>query len=165
MSNTRRTLLFLFLLGLCVSILRADEKSPLDGALRPLVERDKVTVVHTWAPWCPNCRTEMANGGWAGFITAHPEIDFVFVEIWNNGADSVDFLTRYGIGEQPNFQRLVDPGARSGPEQTKTLLGQPLTWMPSTWVYHKGRVRYALLYGEIRFDLLDQLLADTTADW
>lgn len=144
-------------------VLAADPS--LDAQLRELVERDKVTVVHTWAPWCPNCHVEMRDEGWARFIADHPDVDFAFVEIWNDGRDSHQVLARYGLDEQPNFHRLVDPNPRSGPEKTTHLLEQKLSWVPSTWVFQRGRARYAILYGEIRFDMLGQMIADTTADW
>lgn len=168
---SKRLSLLFFLLSCFISVLAlaappaTDAPSPLDAALAPVVASDRVTVVHTWAPWCPNCFSELRDRGWADFIEKHPDVQFAFVEIWNDGRDSSARLRAYDVGDQPNFQHFVDPNPRSGPEQSKTLLGQPLTWVPSTWIYHRGRVRFAFLYGEIRFDMLEQLLADTTTDW
>jgi hypothetical protein len=41
----------------------------------------------------------------------------------------------------------------------------PLSWIPTTWVYKGGDLRYALNYGEVRFDVLQQFFADSTSEW
>jgi len=47
----------------------------------------------------------------------------------------------------------------------KTFMGLPVTWIPTTWVFKDGELRYALNYGELRFDMLQQLVRDSTNDW
>jgi hypothetical protein len=46
-----------------------------------------------------------------------------------------------------------------------TFLGQPMGWIPATWIYRDGKVRYALNYGEIRFPILQQLVDDAQPKW
>jgi hypothetical protein len=41
----------------------------------------------------------------------------------------------------------------------------PLSWIPTTWVYKGGDLRYALNYGEVRFDVLQQFLEDSKNEW
>ena len=38
----------------------------------------------------------------------------------------------------------------------------PLSWIPTTWVYKGGDLRYALNYGEVRFPVLQQFLEDSS---
>jgi hypothetical protein len=41
----------------------------------------------------------------------------------------------------------------------------PVSWIPTTWIFKAGDLRYALNYGEIRFPILQQLVADSNSDW
>jgi hypothetical protein len=41
----------------------------------------------------------------------------------------------------------------------------PLSWIPSTWIYKGGDLRYALNYGEVRFPVLQQFLTDSQSEW
>jgi hypothetical protein len=52
---------------------------------------------------------------------------------------------------QPNVTILADPGPRRGENKIKQLAGLPLSWIPTTWIYKGGDLRYALNYGEVRF--------------
>jgi thiol-disulfide isomerase/thioredoxin len=125
----------------------------------------KVTVVHFWAPWCPNCRHELADGGWSGFIAANPDVNFVFVTVWNT-TDGREVLLRNGVGAEGNFQLLLHPnGSRRREDMVHEVMGMPLYWIPTTWVYKAGRLTYAMNYGELRFPVLQQLIRDTTNHW
>src|SRR5580693_2572793 len=79
---------------------------PIEQALAEATKSTKVTVVHFWAPWCPNCRNELANGGWSGFIAANPDVNFVFATVWNS-ADGHELLERNGVGGEKNFRLLL----------------------------------------------------------
>jgi thiol-disulfide isomerase/thioredoxin len=124
-----------------------------------------VTVVHFWAPWCSNCKAELSKRGWSDFITVNPNVKVVFVTIWHD-KDGKDELAKFGVGEQPNFVLLHHPNsARSGDDKMKSFMDLPVTWIPSTWIYRDGKLRYALNYGEIRFPLLQQLVRDAADKW
>ena len=144
------------------------EDSPsglVERRLSAIVGSPQVTVVHFWAPWCPNCRNELSNAGWSGMIAANPNVHFVFVTVWN-AADGSDVLAKFGVGGEPNFQLLLHPNtSRKREDKVTAVLGLPLTWIPTTWVFRDGRMRYALNYGELRFPVLQQMIADTTGKW
>ena len=129
------------------------------------IKAARPTVVHLWAPWCGNCKAELKSGGWTKMINENPETQFIFVSIWNSGADGRAELKSYDIGEQPNVMILADRGPRSGPEKLKHFLDLPVSWIPTTWVFRGGDLRYALNYGEVRFDVLQQFLEDTKSEW
>ncbi len=160
-----------FWLALAVATLaRAGETAPapdpLESQLSALVEDERVTVVRFWAPWCPNCRAEMRPEGWAKFIAEHPDVQFVFVAIWHRDQDPQPRLEAAGLGPQPNLLLLrhPNPSGRQS-DRLNSMLGLPVTWIPTTWVFKEGRLRFAFNYGEIRFALLDRLVADARSEW
>jgi len=124
-----------------------------------------LSVVHLWAPWCSNCQAELKTGGWSKTIKDNPEVKFYFVSVWNDGDDGRAMLTKYEIGGQPNVTILADPGPRRGDDKIKRFLDLPLSWIPSTWIFKGGDLHYALNYGEVRFDVLQQFLTDSNAKW
>lgn len=130
-----------------------------------VVRAPGLTVVHLWAPWCSNCQSEMKNGGWTRMVKDHSDVKFLFVSIWNAGDDGRDMLKRHEIIDQDNVSVLADAGPRNGPDKIKRFLDLPVSWIPTTWVYKGGDLRYALNYGEVRFDVLQQLLADSNSEW
>ncbi|HEV3409148.1 MAG TPA: hypothetical protein VG095_02560 [Chthoniobacterales bacterium] len=139
--------------------------SPAEQQVAEAVKAQNVSVVHLWAPWCSNCRAELKSGGWTKMVKENPETRFYFVSIWNSGDDGRAVLQTFEVGEQANVTILADPGPRRGPEKLTRFLDLPVSWIPSTWVYKGGDLRYALNYGEVRFDLLQALLADSTKEW
>jgi thiol-disulfide isomerase/thioredoxin len=143
----------------------ADPGAALEQQLSDATKSASVTVVHFWAPWCPNCKAELANGGWSGFIAAHPDVHFIFVTIWNP-TDGRDLLAKNGVGAEPNFQLLLHPnGSRKREDKVTQVLGVPISWIPSTWVFREGKLRYAMNYGELRFPMLGQLIKDSSESW
>ena len=73
-------------------------------------------------------------------------------------------LQKFEIADQPNVTIVADPGPR-GEGHIKQFAGLPLSWIPTTWVFKGGDVRYALNYGEVRFEVLQQFLADSNSEW
>jgi thiol-disulfide isomerase/thioredoxin len=140
----------------------AVEQQVLDAVKSP-----KVTIVHLWAPWCSNCKAELSHGGWSSFLSANPDVNVIFVTVWKGeGSDGRALLEQNGLGSQPNFQLLVHPnGSRKKAERMTEFLGQPVSWIPSTWVFREGTLRYALNYGELRFPMLQQLVRDSSDSW
>ena len=160
----------LVLLALAVTaLLRGTEPvavAPLEKELTEIVSGPQVTIVHLWAPWCGNCKAEMKPEGWAKFIADNPDVKFVFVNIWHRGQDPAPKLAAGGLGAQPNLLLLTHPNAQSkGDARLGSLLGLPVTWVPTTWVFREGKMRFAFNYGEIRFELLQQLVKDSRDTW
>jgi thiol-disulfide isomerase/thioredoxin len=129
------------------------------------IKSPQSTVVHLWAPWCSNCQAELKAGGWTKTVNENPEVKFYFVSVWNDGQDGRAMLNKFGIATQPNVTILADPGPRRGENKIKQFAGLPLSWIPTTWIYKGGDLRYALNYGEVRFAVLQQFLADSQSEW
>ena len=136
------------------------EQNVLDG-----IKSSELSVIHLWAPWCSNCQTELKTGGWAKIVNENPNVKFYFVSIWNDGQDGRAMLKKFNIADHPNVTILADPGPRRGENKIKQFAGLPLSWIPATWIYKGGELRYALNYGEVRFPMLQQFLADSESEW
>lgn len=141
------------------------EVAALEQQVGDLLKQPGATVVHLWATWCGNCGREFKEGGWQKFVETNPQTRFVFVTFWNDGTDGRAQLAASGIGSQSNVTILGHPGPRKGELKSTHFLGTPVTWLPSTWIYDKNKLKFALNYGEIRFDILQQLLEDAQAKW
>jgi thiol-disulfide isomerase/thioredoxin len=157
-------------LGLLISavLLRAADAPvpPLEKQVADIIAGPQVTVVHFWAPWCPNCRAEMQPDGWARFIAANPNVKFVFLNIWHKGQDPQPKLDAAGLGPQANLLLLTHPNpSRLAADKLTSFLGLPVTWIPTTWVYRDGKLRVAFNYGEIRFPVLQQMIDDARDKW
>ena len=98
-------------------------------------------------------------------VKDNPQVKFYFVSVWNDGADGKSMLSKFQIADQPNVTVLADPGPRRGDPKITKFAGMPLSWIPTTWVYKGGDLRYALNYGEVRFDVLQQFLEDSKSEW
>jgi thiol-disulfide isomerase/thioredoxin len=144
---------------------RALLRKSAEPKVQQAIRSPEVAVVHLWAPWCPNCQAELKNGGWTNAVKANPQVKFYFVSIWNDGKDGSEMLKRFGIGDQPNVTILADPGPRIGDKKIKEFAGLPVSWIPTTWLFKAGDLRYALNYGEIRFPVLQQFLEDSKSEW
>jgi len=139
--------------------------SPAEQQLADAIKAPNSSVVHLWAPWCSNCQAELKSGGWLKTIKANPEVKFYFVSVWNGGEDGRAVLAKYEVAGQPNVTILADPGPRRGDDKIKRFLDLPLSWIPTTLIFKGGDLRYGLNYGEVRFDVLQQFLADSNAEW
>jgi len=157
------TFSFISCLTFCAGGLAA--ASPAEQQVAEAIKTPGLSVVHLWAPWCSNCQAEMKSGGWSRMVKDNPGTKFFFISIWNAGDDGRAMLKKYEIGEQPNVTIMADPGPRSGADKIKRFLDLPVTWIPTTWVYKGGDLRYALNYGEVRFPVLQQFLEDSNSEW
>jgi thiol-disulfide isomerase/thioredoxin len=147
------------------TVLRAAD-APLEKEVADIIAGPQVTVVHFWAPWCPNCKAEMEPAGWARFIAANPGVKFVFINIWHKNQDPQPLLTAAGLGAQPNLLLRTHPNAsKLEADRLNAFLGLPITWIPTTWIYRGGKLRTAFNYGEIRWPVLQQLLDDARDPW
>jgi len=140
-------------------------KTSADQTVLNAIKAPEINVVHLWAPWCSNCQAELKNGGWLKMVKANPQVKFYFVSVWNDGGDGKSMLQRFQIADQPNVTILADPGPRRGDNKIKQFAGMPLSWIPTTWLYKEGDLRYALNYGEVRFDVLQQFIEDSKNEW
>src|SRR4051794_1067578 len=138
--------------------------SPAEQQVTEAVKSQDLTVVHLWAPWCGNCKSELKSGGWTKMVKENPKVKFYFVSVWNGGEDGRAVLKQYEIADQPNVTVLADPGPR-GADHIKQFIGMPLGWIPTTWIYKGGDLRFALNYGEVRFPMLQQFLTDSQSEW
>jgi thiol-disulfide isomerase/thioredoxin len=158
----------IFFLALAFSAIGAGgaELLPIEKQVEAAIQASKPTVVHFWAPWCPNCYGELKNKGWSTFINANKDVNFIFITSWTgDNGDGRAMLEKLGIGSQKNFQLLLHPNASRDDDKMNSFLGLPVTWLPATWVFRDGKLRYALNYGEVRFPILQQLLKDSSNKW
>ena len=139
--------------------------SPAEQQIAEAVKAPNLSVVHLWAPWCSNCQAELKSGGWLKTVKDNPDVKFYFVSVWNAGEDGRAMLAKYELAGQPNVTILADPGPRKGDAKIKRFLDLPLSWIPTTWIYKGGDLRYAMNYGEMRFDVLQQFFADSKSEW
>ena len=159
---------FFLVLMLTTAGARAAEWLPVERQVAEAIKSDKPTVVHFWAPWCTNCYGEISKpDGWGKFITTNADVNVIFVTSWNGGqGDGRALLEKHGIGPQKNFQLLLHPnGARRDEDRMRSFLGYEVNWIPATWVFRAGKLRYALNYGEVRFPILQQLVKDARETW
>jgi thiol-disulfide isomerase/thioredoxin len=138
--------------------------SPAEEQVLDAIKSPELTVVHLWAPWCSNCQAELKSGGWSKMVKDNPQTKFIFVSVWNSGEDGRAMLEKFHLTNLPNVVIAADPGPRTG-EKIKQFAGLPLSWIPTTWIYKDGELRYALNYGEIRFPVLQQFLEDSNSEW
>jgi thiol-disulfide isomerase/thioredoxin len=140
-------------------------ESPAEQTILEAIKSPDLSVVHLWAPWCSNCQAELKSGGWLKMVKENPQVKFYFVSVWNNGEDGRAILQKFQITDQSNIIILADPGPRKGENKIKQFAGMPLSWIPTTWIYKGGDLRYALNYGEVRFDVFQQFLEDSKSEW
>ena len=144
---------------------RAADLLPIEQQVAEATKLQKVTIVHFWATWCPNCHAELVSGGWKKFIEANPAANVIFVAIRDEKSGAAE-LARFGLGPQKNFTPLQHPNASRRPdEEVTSFMGLRLGWIPATWIFRDGRLRYALNYGQIRFPILQQLVEDAEPKW
>ena len=148
---------------LAFASLRAE--SPAEKKVLDAIKSPDLEVIHLWAPWCSNCQAEMKSGGWSKIVDENPNVKFCFVSVWNDGQDGRAMLKKFGIADQTNVTILADPRPRRGENRIKQFAGLPLSWIPTTWIYKSGDLRYALNYGEVRFPVLQQFLEDSQSKW
>lgn len=132
-----------------------------------LLQTGGLVVVHFWAPWCHNSRAEFEAGFWPEVIAANDDVTFVFVTVYNDGALRPDVLDDHGIPERVHrfAQPDLGPSSRHA-NRRRSFLGLPLTWTPTTWIFNRrGRLAYAVNYGEVDAALLGMLFENARTNW
>src|SRR5687767_13511299 len=114
-------LVFMFTLALPTLSLISAEMLPVEQQVAELVKSPKPTVVHFWAPWCPNCYGELKNRGWSNFINANPDVNVIFITSWSgDNGDGRAMLEKLGVGPQKNFQLFLHPNTSRREEEKMT---------------------------------------------
>jgi thiol-disulfide isomerase/thioredoxin len=145
--------------------MRAAESPSVEQQVAEAIKAPNVTVVHFWAPWCANCKSELSKGGWSTFIDTNAEVNFIFVTAWHDEIGR-EVLEKNGVGAQANFKLFLHPNpSRKDEDKMSRFLGLPVTWLPTTWIFRDGKLRYAFNYGELRFPIVQQLIRDTNDLW
>jgi len=137
-----------------------------EATVQGIIENDGVHVVHFWAPWCPNAKNEL-EAGWSGLIQDNPDVTFTFVSIWNDGAAGHDVLAEHDIPERVTTLQQPDLGPSDNDANRRmSFLGIPVTWTPSTWVFHEnGELAFAMNYGEMKMGTIQSLINATQKEW
>lgn len=160
-----KSAIFLLALLSSIPVVRAAELLPIELQVAEAVKSQKVSVVHFWASWCANCRAENVSGGWRKFVEANPQVNVIFVTVRDEKSGTIE-LAKYGLGAQKNFTHLQHPNASRRPDEEMTsFMGMRVGWIPATWIFRDGKLRYALNYGQIRFPILQQLVEDAQPKW
>lgn len=112
-----------------------------------LISNDGLYIVHFWATWCHNSRSEFVRGIWPKIIEENEDIEFIFVTIRDKGNTGDDFLARYNIPDR--VLKLGQPKVNDGVAgRNRIFMDLPSYWTPTTWVFHKnGKLAYAINNG------------------
>lgn len=141
--------------------------TPAEKRVKDIVSGDGIHVIHFWAPWCGNSRSELQNGWYEliGQYQNRKDVTFTFVTIWNDGESGRDRMNQYLI--PPATEEITTPNESSDDElRRKIFLGLPVTWIPTTWVFHQnGQLAYAFNYGELTMDQLRAAIEGAQSDW
>ena len=143
--------------------------SAVDAALRETVAADGVHVVHVWAPWCDNSLHEHAPV-WSDLARSENGISdlgadsVTFVTVWNEGESGADTLAESGV---TGVRELVVEGPKpEKPDRRLTLLGLPVSWIPTTWVFNRnGLLATAFNYGEVSAEQLAEAVEGARRRW
>jgi thiol-disulfide isomerase/thioredoxin len=142
-------------------------KTSAESRVQERIGQDGVHVVHFWAPWCPNAKSELESG-WSRLVQNNPDVSFVFVNIWNDAEPGSSLLNRYDLPTD-RIVTLQQPDLGPSDQEAnrrKTFLGIPVTWTPSTWIFHnRGELAFAMNYGEMEMKTIQALLDATQKDW
>jgi thiol-disulfide isomerase/thioredoxin len=148
---------------------KTEELSTAEKRVKDIIEKDGIHIIHFWAPWCGNSRNELSNG-WYDTIEQYKDstnVTFTFVTMWNDLKSGRDVLDHFAVPASTEELLWGDVGdSDSRLRRRKVFLGLPLTWSPTTWVFHKnGQLAYAFNFGEIQMAQLKAAIEGAKADW
>lgn len=137
-----------------------------EAYVQEVIKKKGVHVVHFWAPWCNNSTRELANG-WDELVTHNTDVTFTFVTVWNSGKDGATVLEKHDLPDRVTEVTQPDLGpSDQESNRRQSFLSHPVTWIPSTWIFHnKGELAFALNYGEMKMSTIQSLLDATKKDW
>ena len=136
--------------------------------VQALIAQDGVHVVHFWAPWCPNSMAELKmDRNWADLVQSNEDVTFTFVTVWNDDESAEATLDAYGLTDRVTELTQPDYGPSDDKSQRRReFLGLPMTWIPSTWIFHKnGELAFALNYGEMDMATIQTLIEAAQSSW
>ena len=143
-----------------------DNLTSTEQTVREIIAQDGIHVVRFWNPECGNSLSELQHGLYE-VIENNLDVTITFVTVWNDEETGQDVLDRYLIPDRVNV--LVQPD--NGPSEVignrrYEFLGLPVTWTPSTRIYHRnGVLAYAFNYGELSPETLQQAINNTRSAW
>lgn len=131
-----------------------------------VLKQDGLHVVHFWAPWCSNSTGELDND-WGDLVRSNPNVTFTFVTVWNDGEKGAETLDEYNLPDRVTEVTQPDLGPSDNESnRRRSFLTHPVTWIPSTWIFHNnGELAFALNYGEMKMATIQSLLDVTRKDW
>ena len=136
-----------------------------DRRLHEIVSADGVHVVHVWAPWCDNSLHEL-EPVWSHDAGAD---SVTFVTVWNDGQSGADALEQHGVtglGQGVTTEVVVGGPKPEKADRRMALMGLPVTWIPTTWVFNRGgELATAFNYGEVTRRQLDEAIAGAQSSW
>ncbi len=137
-----------------------------EAAVQNVIQENGLHVVHFWAPWCDNSKRELQNG-WADLVANNPNVTFTFVTVWNDGKTGTDVLDNNSLPERVTEVAQPDLGPSDDESnRRRSFLTLPVTWIPSTWIFHNnGELAFALNYGEMKMTTIQSLLDATRKEW
>ena len=146
----------------------AAELLPIEQQVAEAAKSPKATVVHFWAPWCPNCYGELKNNGWSNFIDANPNVNFIFVTRGRgdngDGRDDAGEARHRPAEEFPAAAASECLAPRGGQDDVVPRACR-CCGCRRRGFFATGKLRYALNYGEVRFPILQQLVKDAVTKW
>lgn len=147
-------------------VLAADPATETERRVQELLDADGLIVVHFWAPWCHNSRAELDNG-WHEVIEKNGDVTFIFVTVYNDGKVAGEVLKHYSIPDRVYTFAQPDRGPSTlHANRRRTFLDLPLSWTPTTWVFHRrGQLAFAMNYGEVDMPLMQRLLDNARTNW
>ena len=144
----------------------SDDLTETEHAVQQIIERNGIHVVRFWNPECGNSLSELQHGLYE-VVENNPEVTFTFVTIWNDNEVGQDVLDHYLIPQRVTV--LVQPDNGSSEDignRRYQFLGLPVTWTPTTRIYHRnGVLAYAFNYGEQSPATLQQAIDNTRSEW
>lgn len=134
--------------------------------VREILATDGIHVVHFWSPGSKNSISELRKG-WFELIENNGDVAFTFVTVWNDGEIGLPVLEKFVILDRIEALALPDRGPSGiDANRRRSFLGLPLTWTPSTWIFHKrGQLAFAMNYGEMGMNEVQSLIDITRQTW
>lgn len=158
--------LTVLLTGSALADVRPDTLTSAERRVQEIIQQDGIHVVHFWAPWCANSVSELRKG-WYTLVEDNEDVSFTFVTIWNDGLDGAETMKRYAVPARVEELIQADYGPSDDKSQRRReFLGLPVTWIPSTWIFHEnGTLAFALNYAEMDMETLQLLIDMTQQEW